>query len=270
MSTINNRASTTATINGTSETFTSNNASVNYESSTGLTLTKTANPTTYSAGDIIDFTITITNSGSHYLNGVRIIDNLGGGNLAYVLGSGRLTAGSTNYAVTPVATNPLTFTLQQLAVGETMTLTYKGQVIFNLPASVTTITNNVQGIGYTATGTVNGYTSSSVQKKTSEFEITKSVSVANAVPNQSYDYVITLTNNTSSDISVSNITDNLPSNFTLTEVKGRIGNTAVTTLSPSDYTLTSGNVLTIPSATGPTLSVPANGTTIAIITGYLT
>lgn len=266
---INNSAITVATVSGNTNTFPSNTVSINYESSSGLTLSKTASPTTYNAGDIINYTVTITNSGSNYLNGVRIIDNLGGGNLAYVVGSGRLTAGSTTYAVTPVATNPLTFTLQQLAVGSTMTLTYKAQVIFNLPSSVTTITNNVQGIGYTASGTVNGYTSATIQKKTANFDITKSASATDVVPNQSFDYVITLTNNTDTTSSITSITDDLPDNFTLTSVKLKIGSGSTTTLSSSDYTLKAGNVLTIPSSTGPTITVPTNSTTIVTLTGYL-
>ena len=164
--TINNSASTVYNINGgASESATSNVLPINLQSSTGLTITKTANPTTFLAGDIITYTVTITNNSASFLNGVRIIDNLGGGNLAYVLSSASLTAGSITYPVNPVATNPLTFTLQQLGVGATMTLTYRAQVIFNLPSTVSMITNTVQGIGYTASGTITGFANTPIEKK---------------------------------------------------------------------------------------------------------
>ena len=174
--TINNSASTVYTLGGEpSSTATSNVLPINYTSTGGLVLTKTSDKNTFSAGEIITYTVTITNSSSSYLNGVRIIDNLGGNNMAYVLSSASLSTSSGSYPVNPISTNPLTFTLQQLAVGATMTLTYKAQVFFNLPSTVSLITNTVQGIGYPYSGTITAYANNTIQKKTeSEFSITKS------------------------------------------------------------------------------------------------
>ena len=163
--TINNSASTVYTLNGVTNTANSNVLPVDLNSSSGLVITKTSNKSTFSIGEIITYTVTITNSSSMYLNGVRIIDNLGGGYLAYVLSSGSLTTSSQTYPVSPISTNPLTFTLQQLGVGETMTLTYKAQVVFNLPQTVSLITNSVQGIGYPYSGTITGYANNTIQKK---------------------------------------------------------------------------------------------------------
>lgn len=270
--TINNSASTTYTLSGSTDstTISSNSLAITLENTEGLNLTKTANPTTFLAGDIITYTITITNSSASGFNGVRIIDNLGGGNLAYVIGSGSLSTSTQTYPVTPIATNPLTFTLQQLAVGQTMTLTYRAQVIFNLPSSVTAITNTVQGIGYTSTGTVNAFTNSTIQKKTSSgFSITKSANVTTVVPNQTFSYFITLTNGNSVLANISNITDTLPSNFILTSARLQIGTGSVVTLSSSDYTLSGSNTIVVPSSTGPSITVPANGSTVLTLTGFL-
>ncbi len=267
---INNSASTTYSFDGsgTTLTATSNTLPVNFQSSTGLTLTKTANPTTFSAGDIITYTINITNSSPSYLNGVRIIDNLGGGNLAYILGSGRLTVGSLTYPVDPIATNPLTFTLQQLGVGASMTLTYQAQVIFNLPSSVSRITNNVQGIGYTASGTINGFANETIEKKTeSDFSITKSASDYDVLPNQVFSYYLTLDNNTSNLVNITNIVDDLPDNFNLISASIRGGSGSEVQLLPSDYSLTSGNVFTITTGSGNPIVIPANGTTRITLTG---
>lgn len=268
---INNSASATYSIDGTPApvTIQSNNLGINLEENSGMTLSKQASPTNFAVGSIITYTLTITNSGGSYFNGVRIIDNLGGGRLAYVVGSARLTTSSTSYAVTPIATNPLTFTLQQLQVGESMILTYKAQVVFNLPASVTSITNSVEGIGYTASGTQVGYASSTITRgQVSTVDIVKSASTTDVVSNQNFMYYITISNAGSEVANVSNITDNLPSNFILTSVTLKTGNGAETTLNSSDYTLSASNSLVLPSLTGPTITVPAQSSTIIGISGH--
>lgn len=270
-STINNEATMTYQFNGSSEvsTATSNENTIILEDSQGLTLTKTGTPTEFIAGDIVTYRIQITNTSASFLTGVRIIDDLGGGNLAYVVGSGSLSTNSGSYPVSPVATNPLTFTLQQLGVGATMTLTYKCQVIFNLPNTVTTITNSVKGIGYTSSGTVNGFSSFTIQKKNSvSMSISKTASVTEVFPNQAFNYVLTLTNNSESDAVALETSDQLPSNFVLNSVSLKIGSGATMVLNATDYTLTSGNLLTVPSLSGPVVSVPAGGSSVITINGF--
>lgn len=268
--TINNSATTIYNINGgATETITSNVLPINFQTTTGLTLTKTANPTTFSAGDIITYTIKITNNSSSYLNGVRIIDNLGGGNLAYVLSSATLTSGSTSYPVNPIVTNPLTFTLQQLASGSTMTLTYKAQVIFNLPQSVSIITNNIQGIGYTASGTITGYANSTIQKKTElGFSLEKSSNLTDVMSNQPFNYYIKHTNNTNSNANVSSITDNLPDNYNLMSASLKVGSNNPIILLSSDYTIDQNNSLVVTSVAGQSIVVPANDIAVLTLNGY--
>ena len=267
--TINNSASTVYTLGSEpSSTATSNVLPINFTSSEGLTITKTSDKDTFSAGDIITYTIIITNSSSSYLNGVRIIDNLGGNNMAYVLSSASLSTNSGSYPVNPISTNPLTFTLQQLAVGATMTLRYRAQVFFNLPPTVSLITNTVQGIGYPFSGTITAFANNTIEKKTeSEFSITKSSNLIDVSSGQTFNYYITLTNNTSSSASVSSITDNLPDNYNLTSASVKVGNNPDVTLIGTDYTLSSSNVLNVSSVGGSNITVPANGTTILTLTG---
>ena len=269
--TINNEASTTFQFDGSGEinSLTSNVNSVVLEDSQGLVLTKTASPTEFLAGDIITYTINITNTSASFLTGVRIIDNLGGGNLAYVLGSATLTTLSQTYPVTPIATNPLTFTLQQLGVGASMTLTYRAQVIFNLPQSVSSITNSVQGIGYTSTGTVTGYTSRTIQKKNSsvDFSFTKTATETNVYPNQLFTYRLTYVNESSNLGRVISITDQLASSFVITSIIYRVNGGVPVTLSPSEYELQLGNVLVVTPTSGE-LVVPADGAMIVDINGY--
>jgi len=269
--TITNQATTNYQYDGSSEVL-STSSNVNeilLEDSQGISLTKYSNVDTFSNGEIITYTVNITNNSAQFFTGVRIIDNLGAGNLAYVIGSARLTVGSLTYPVTPVATNPLTFTLQQLNVGASMTLTYNCQVIFNLPSSVQTITNTVQGIGYTSTGTISGFASNTIEKKTSdEFSITKEASQTSVLPNQIFSYYLRLLNNTNTSAVALDITDNLPDNFIVSSVYLKIGNGANVELVATDYTIDSTNTITLPSASGPIITVPANSTSIITINGY--
>ena len=270
--TVTNQTTAEYVLDGSSEILNaqSNEHDVVLQDIQGITLIKTSNTNTFNAGQIITYTVQITNNSSQFFNGVRIIDNLGGGNLAYVVGSASLTVGSLTYPVTPVATNPLTFTLQELNVGGTMTLRYNCQVIFNLPATVNNITNTVQGIGYTSTGTVTGFASRTITRTpSSNLTLTKGSTLTSVLPNQVFSYILTFTNNTTGIISLSSVTDQLPSNFVITNISYRIGNGSTTSLTSSDYTLTGTNFLTIPSGTGPNISVPANSSTIITITGYL-
>ena len=270
--TINNQAEGKYQFEGSGATNTvnSNVSSIVLQDGQGLVIEKTATPTTYLAGDIITYTVKITNNSSSWLSGVRIIDNLGGGNLAYVTGSGSLSTLSTTYPVNPVATNPLTFTLQQLNPGQTMTLTYRSQVIFNLPSSVESITNNIQGIGYTSTGTINGFDSFTIQKKNSVggVSMTKSASDTEVLPNEPFNYFITLSNNSSMITNITSITDQLPTNYTLTGITLKIGSGSPVTLTSSDYTLSSGNLLTVSTVSGNSISVPAGSNAVLTLTGH--
>ena len=268
--TITNQSQTTYQFSGSGDILTtdSNVNTITLEDAQNLVITKTANPTTFVPGSIITYTVTITNSSSSFLTGVRIIDNLGNNNLAYVVGSGSLTASGTTYPVSPVATTPLTFALQELNVGQSMTLTYNCQVIFNLPQPVQSITNTVQGIGYTSTGTITGFANNTIQKKsTDEFFVTKTSSKTIVYPNQLFSYYITLTNNTSSNIISSTTTDVLPSNFVVTSVCLKVGNGNNVELSENDYTLV-GSTITIPSGSTFPVTVPANAKTVITINGY--
>lgn len=272
MTTIINQASTTYQFDGSSEikTSTSNENRIELTTSQDLSVTKTSNTTTFENGSIVTYTISIVNTSSNFLTGVRVIDNLGGGNLAYVLGSARLSTAGQSYAVTPISTSPLTFTLQELPAGATMTLVYSAQVLFNLPSSITSITNNVQSIGYTSTGTITGNDNFTITRgsSTNRIVVSKSASQDSVFPNQAFSYFINLANTNNINAITSTTTDKLPANFVITSITLRVGSGTTTTLNATDYTLSPENLLTIPSTSGPIISVPANGDSLITINGY--
>ncbi len=267
---INNSATTTYQFVGssTTETVTSNVNQITLEDVSGLVVSKTSSPTTFSAGDIITYTVRITNNTGTFLTGVRIIDDLGGGNLAYVSGSASLSS-TTTYPVSPSQTSPLTFALQQLNNGQSMTLTYKAQVVFDLPVSFSTITNSVRAIGYTSTGTVNGSASSRINRRgVSGLSIRKTASETEVLPRENFTYYITLTNGSDNAVADSTTTDQLPPNFVISSVELKIGTSDYQTLVATDYVVSNNNLFTIPSISGPIVTVPANGETVIAINGY--
>ncbi len=273
MSIISNEASATYTFAGDASQFTSNsnNHTMTLQLENGLDLTKSSVPTTFVAGDIITYTLRITNSSGSFLSGVRVVDDLGGGNLAYVVGSASLSTLSTSYPATPSATNPLTFVLQELNVGQTMTLTYKAQVIFSLPASVSTITNSVQVTGYTASGTVENSTSAVITKRNAmSLSIAKTSSASTVMPNQSFNYILSINNPNSVASTIVNIVDQFVSNFVLSGITIKIGSGMTVTLLASDYTFTADKLLTISSVSGAAITIPATSTAIFTITGSFT
>ena len=269
--TITNEATTTYQYvgSGSTETVTSNTNSIVLEDASGLTITKSPSATTFVPGDIITYTVAITNNTGSYLTGVRIIDNLGVGNLAYVSGSATVSTLSTTYPVTPVSTSPLGFALQQLNVGQSMTLTYRAQVIFNLSSSVSLITNSIQGIGYTADSTISGYANSTISR-VSGTNVTsrKTSSVSEVYPRQILSYYITLSNNNSqSTANVISIVDELPTNFVITNLTIKEGASNAVVLSSGDYSLIS-NVLTVTSVNGSVITIPAGLQTVLTVSGY--
>lgn len=271
MATITNQGSASYQFENSGEimTVSSNENQLTLNNSTGLTITKTSSPDTFLPGDIITYTVQITNNSNQYLTGVRIIDNLANNNLAYVLGSGKLTVGTLTYPVAPISTNPLTFTLQQLNVGQSMTLTYDAQVIFNLPSSIQSLTNTVEGIGYTSTGTINGFDNNTIQKKTNgDVTLSKSASRDSVFPMQNLDYNLTISNGTTSNIFSTVLRDRLPSNFVVTAVCLRTSDGTNIQLSPSDYTIDSTNFITISSFNGSNIMVPSGSIATATISGY--
>lgn len=261
-----------------SQTGSSNVSTVTLKDEASLSLTKAAETTTFVPGGTVTYTVTITNNGTSWFSGVRITDDLSGsGYLTYVANSAWLFYNGQNVRPEIASTSPLVFTLSPLSVGQSMVLTYTCKIPTSLPLSVDTIKNSVEGTGYTSTTSVKGYASAEITRSsTSELIIDKTATKSSVAVGEIFSYNITLTNQSTTEATVSSLVDNLPTNFVLSSVKSKIGSNAQTILSSSDYTLDSSNKITIPSSSSSfVLTVPAAtssgvGTTVVTITGYLT
>lgn len=253
----------------TVRTQTSNEVTTTVRAENAITLTKSSQETSFSPNETITYQINITNSGSLYFTGVRIIDNLTGtGYMTYVPGTAKLYINGQWQNAQVVSTNPLTLTLSPLSPGASYLLMYDAKVSSSVPTSVTSLTNTVNGIGYTYNSQVEGTTSYTLPRSsTTGVSITKSASSDTVNVGEVFSYVITMSNQGATPATLQSFTDQLPNTFVITGITMKIGTGAVTTLTSSDYTLSSG-LLTIPSSTGPTITVPANGTTIFTISGY--
>ena len=277
MAEIMNTATVNFSFSDTRQSFetTSNVSVVNVREQTGLSIQKTAQMDTFEPGSIITYVIAIQNTGSNYFSGIRITDDLSGaGYLHYVVGSAVLYFNGQTQTPQIASTEPLVFTLPPLPSGMSMTLTYSCQVSFNLPSVVESITNSVTGIGYTYNSQVEASDSATITRsESSNLTITKESSDSDVNIGQVFNYIITLRNYGTSIANVSSISDNFPSTFTITSVSLKIGNGVNTVLDPSEYTITDSNNLSVPSATGPVITVPASsnnipGTTILTVSGY--
>lgn len=268
-----NEATVNYTFSGSSEprTDTSNVSTIELRAENGISVTKTSQSTEFVPGGIVNYVVTITNTGTSWFSGVRITDDLSGqGYLTYVPGSALLFINNQSLAPEIASTNPLVFTLSPLTSGQTMILSYTCRIPTNIPANVNSITNTVTGIGYTYNSTVEDTSSHTLTRSSiSEVNITKAASKTSVAPGEIFDYTLTLTNQGTTLANVSSVVDDLPPNFTISSVKLKIGSGATTTLASGDYTLDAGNKFTLPSGTGPAITVPGSGTTVVTITGSL-
>ena len=271
----------TATVNfsfaGSTEDYseTSNITTINVREENGLLIEKTAQVSTYAPGSIITYVLDIENTGTNNFTGVRITDDLSGqGYLYYVLGSAILYYNGEAQSPQIVSTDPLVFTLPPLASGESMVLSYSAQVSFSLPQSINYITNTANGIGYTTSGEVGGSGSAIIHRsEAANLSITKSSSENQVNVGESFNYYITLNNSGDTVANVNSITDSFQEYFVINTVSLKIGSGPNTTLLNTDYTIDSTNTLTVPSNSGPTITVPAassggNGTTVITVNGY--
>jgi hypothetical protein len=116
---------------------------------------------------------------------------------------------------------------------------------------------------------VEGFSSSTiVRESVSAISSTKSSSDTEILPRQPFSYYIRLANGTDTNATATETIDNLPDNFVLTSVELKIGSNPTQILNATDYEVSSGNVLTVPSLTGPIVTVPAGSVTIITINGY--
>ena len=156
----------------------------------GLTITKSANATTAEPGQVVGYTVTVTDSGQTSYTGAVVTDDLTGvlDDAAYN-GDAAATAGSVSFA-----SPELTWT-GDLSPGDTATVTYS--VTVNNPNTggklmVNTVTSAAAG-STCPPGTTSASCQVTIPVLTPALTISKSASAATAVPGQAVSYTVTVT-----------------------------------------------------------------------------
>ena len=172
----------------------------------GLTIVKTANTSAAVPGQVVGYTVTVTDSGQTPYTGAVVTDSLRGvANDAVYDGDAAATAGSVSYAA-PV----LTWT-GSLSPGGSATITYS--VTVNNPDTggkllVNTVTSSAVGSSCPP-GTTSSPCQVTIPVLTPGLTIVKTASTATAVPGQTVTYTITVTDSGQTPYTGAALTDSL-------------------------------------------------------------
>ena len=265
------------------DSATSNIATTSLIEDYAISATKQTLNESFRPSENITYVVTVNNDGTEPLYAVSISDDLGGTGtpLIFVEGSGLAVYDGTTYPLVPTTLSPLSFTLPVIVpAGESATFLFVARVNSSLSSTVTEITNTVTVTGREGSTTGTVITVSPNPTATISLEdyallsITKEVSAPEIVPDQAFDYVITIENNGSLDATNVVVTDTLPAGFTINSIVGVTGGVS-TTFTPADYTVDpTTNTLTLPTGGGVSIVVPASsggvaGTTVITINGQI-
>ena len=271
MEIVSNQAQVSFSFEGATGTKINNSNIVNstMKDKYSISVEKTSTSTCFRAGETINYTIRITNTGCGCLGGFTIVDNLGGEDyLSFVEGSGRVFMNGSMTEVIPTSLNPLTFEVDgKLNRGEELILQYSALVNENINSEVGEITNSVCVHGYPCgcgcrserrgKHCVSESASLTIPKcEFAEVLITKAISNDNVCCEDELDYFITLTNIGNVDATNVVVTDLLPTSFTTTEIHME-NNGNHYKFDSSEYIISDANLLTLPNETGTAILVPA-------------
>lgn len=173
-----------------------------------ITAAKTATPSTYRAGDVITYIVTLANSGAVAVNGLAVSDSLGAYTsgcqtlvpLDYIDGTARYFAGGILQAAPTVIDGPpLVISGISVPAGDDAVIVYQARVNAFAPLeNESSVTNTVS---VTGAGIVNPITASATINSTdgAELSITKSVSPSTVTENGRLTYTFVIENRGNTD-----------------------------------------------------------------------
>jgi len=275
--TVTNQASVSFDYAGSTGTVTneSNTVSAVINDEYSMDIELTSSSTSYRPGETITYFVKITNTGSAGLSNIKVSDDMAGGVINYIPGTAQMIYNDMITALTATSSNPLEFTLPMtLPAGDSVIVTYNTTVDAVLTTRVTEIINTVTVTANAGTGTITETDSLTLTiEDFADVTIEKTQSTDNVNNNGTMVYTLTLTNRGNLDATNVVITDQLPEEFTITNIISDNDGTTHT-YDASEYDLSATNVLTLPNASGTPILVPAddgtgNNITTITITGIL-
>lgn len=253
---------------GVQSTAVSNITSTELEITYGLEVIHGANPTTYTEGDTVTYTVILRNTGSGALVLPAVTVDLAGGALDYVEGSATafLYAGGTAIPYPfAVSEGSVVFSFTDpIPAGGIVILTYRATVTATAGDSITSTATATAAEGVVTGPVITD--SDSVTITRTPITVIKSAP-ATASVGDTISYQFTVTNNTSAPITLDDLSDQLPEQFSLTAVTLTAGGTVIPLTEGVDYTLADG-LLTISPAGAYTL--PAGETVLFTVSGVVT
>ena len=285
MKTITNQASVSFSYEGSTQTRTNNSNIVTHSvrDEYGILVDKTSSSESFRVGQTITYFVEVTNTGCGCLGTFEIVDNLGGeGYTSYIEGSARLFVNGVMTEITPTETSPLRFEVsERVAQDDRLYVLYNVVVNTSVGEEVEELANEIEVRSYPCgcdcsrnNNCVTGTDTITIPRSEfAEVSITKYASDDSVCCGDELDYYITLTNTGSIDATDVIVTDSLPQSFTATEIH-MDSNGEHYQFSPSEYTIDSANLLTLPNATGRAILVPAiapgvENTTLIRIHGHM-
>ncbi len=219
------------------------NADTSVIANADLDVSKTATPTTVLAGQLVTYTIVVTNLGPSFASFVDIKDTLPAG--VTQVGEATITRSKGS---DPIACSGGICQATRVEDGEVVTMTVVGRVgagvqdgvrltntatVFS-PSDVVSTTNNADSAGVLVNRAV-------------KLTVTKSSTPSPTVPGGGLTYVIVVSNEGPSDAAFVTMTDNLPDGFAVISVNGTLGGVCNTSdpVSCSWATLPAGQSATV-------------------------
>lgn len=240
-----------------------------------LSASKTALPSTYSAGDTVTYAISIVNAGAAPFTGLAVTDDLGeftDGTLTlvpmdYLSGSVRLYVNGTLSAPPAATTDPLTFSGINIPAGGNALLLYQAAINEFAPLTEgSSITNTavVSGGGLTAPITV---TADITAESALALSISKAICPSTVTENEPITYTFVIQNSGSVPaVATDNIT--VTDTFTpaLSDLTAALDGTPLALTTDYTYDPTTGQFATVPGR----ITVPAATYTRDPVTGAVT
>ncbi len=277
--TIQNQASIRYQSEGTAQDATSNVVTTEVIDQYTLSATKIALKPTFRSGENMTYVTRIENVGNGPITNIEIRDDLGQGQLSYLLGTIRLYLDGVEMDPVITATDDaLSITYNgTLNPGQHLNLVYMTRVLPNIGEAITTITNTqtITGRGGSTEGPIVSVTpqpnATITRGNYAEVQVLKEASAPSIVSGQPLTYTFTLTNTGNTNASDVVLQDTLPQGFTVTQVQSTTGQ-VTTTYDASQYTIDENNTITLPNQTGTAIIVPpmsqsGPGMTVITITG---
>lgn len=255
---------------GTQSSLASNITTTDVSVTYGLSVSHGVTPSTFTVGDVLDYTVLAENTGTGSLYNPFVSITASGGTLDFVGGSASAflyTGGTlTPVALTVTGTAPLTFVTDIVMPA--------GSILYvNYQSTVTSAESN-EIVSTATVGANEGSETGATISDSDTATVTRTLlSIFKTAPDSAsvgdtINYQFTVTNTAASPITLDSLSDQLPQGFAFSGVTLTVGGTAVPLVEGVDYTVgDTGLFLFDP---GAVITLPAGEVAILTISGVLT